>query len=180
MAPLNAHERGHGEQIAYHVAESTLGSVLLAWTPRGICLVTLGEPDELVADLAVRFPRATRTSTAEGPWIDAVVRMVDGGPAELPLDLRGTAFQERVWQLLRTIPPGETRTYTQLAAALGMPRGARAVASACARNAIAVAIPCHRVLRSDGGLSGYRWGVARKRALLEREGALQPALFADT
>jgi AraC family transcriptional regulator of adaptative response/methylated-DNA-[protein]-cysteine methyltransferase len=130
---------------------------------------------ELLSDLAARFPQAVLQAAEPDfkDWVGRVVAMVDH-PAEntglgLPLDIRGTAFQRRVWEVLRQIPPGQTRSYAQVAAALGTPAGGRAVAGACAANALAVAIPCHRVIASDGALAGYRWGLERKRRLLDKE-----------
>ncbi len=138
-----------------------------------MCAIFLGdEPEALVRALEDRFPRAELTGG--DPAFDAlvarVVALVDGrdGP-ELPLDLRGTAFQRRVWDALRRIPAGKTSTYAEIAAAIGEPTSSRAVAQACGANPVAVVVPCHRVVRSDGGISGYRWGVDRKRALLARE-----------
>ncbi len=180
MTPTAVRAGGAGVVIRFVVERSSLGLVLVGATDRGICAVTLGDdPDALAQDLARRFPRAARQPG--GPdmnaLVAAVLRLVEdpaAGAADLPLDVRGTAFQVRVWQALTKIPAGQTISYAQLAAAVGSPRGARAVAAACASNHLAVAIPCHRVVRGDGGLSGYRWGVARKRALLERERAGKP------
>ncbi|MQX37504.1 bifunctional DNA-binding transcriptional regulator/O6-methylguanine-DNA methyltransferase Ada [Roseospira navarrensis] len=171
---------GAGEVIDHAQADCRLGRVLVAATPRGLCAVAFGDDDgALVADLRARFPRATLQ--AGGPAARAVlptvVRLVaapeeggwDGAPDPPPLDLRGTAFQMRVWAELRRIPPGQTRTYAELAAAVGQPSATRAVANACGSNPVAAVVPCHRVVRSDGGLGGYRWGLARKRALLDGE-----------
>jgi AraC family transcriptional regulator of adaptative response/methylated-DNA-[protein]-cysteine methyltransferase len=167
-------EGGIDATIRYAVGDSSLGAVLVAATVTGICAILLGDDaEDLVADLRARFPKAALI--AADPAFDATVATVvqsverpDLG-IDLPLDIRGTAFQQRVWQALQTIPPGETRSYGQIAAALGQPGAQRAVARACAGNALAVAIPCHRVVRGDGDLSGYRWGMARKRTLLSRE-----------
>jgi AraC family transcriptional regulator of adaptative response/methylated-DNA-[protein]-cysteine methyltransferase len=160
--------------VHFAIAESALGAVLVAQSPHGVCAILMDDdPHALRADLQGRFPKA-RLIEAEAELHSVIARVVAfiEDPAvglDLPLDIRGTAFQQRVWQALREIPAGTTASYTEIAARLGSPRSVRAVAQACAANALAVAIPCHRVLRSDGGLSGYRWGVARKRELLERE-----------
>ncbi|MGQ3675809.1 methylated-DNA--[protein]-cysteine S-methyltransferase [Xanthobacter sp. TB0139] len=160
--------------IRFAVAQCTLGSVLVAQSRAGICAILLGDdPEVLMQELLGHFAHAQ--PLAEGAaFEDVVARVVDFVDAPkadlgLPLDLRGTDFQQCVWQALQQIPPGESVSYAELARRIGLPKAARAVAQACATNRIAVAIPCHRVVRSDGALSGYRWGVARKRALLERE-----------
>jgi AraC family transcriptional regulator, regulatory protein of adaptative response / methylated-DNA-[protein]-cysteine methyltransferase len=176
MTPTDYRSGGSRTAIRFAVAECSLGSVLVAATDRGVCSILLGDdPEVLVRDLQDRFPRADMIGgDAEfESTVAAVVGMVDA-PArglDLPLDVRGTAFQHRVWQALRTIPPGSTATYSEIAERIGAPQAVRAVAQACASNPVAVAIPCHRVVRTDGGLSGYRWGVERKRALLERDAA---------
>lgn len=165
---------GADTQITFAVGECSLGSILVAQSARGICAILLGEePERLLRDLQDRFPRATLLGGDPGfeRTIARVVAAVEA-PAhglDLPLDIRGTAFQLRVWQVLRDIPPGTTASYTDIARKIGAPTGARAVARACAANPLAVAIPCHRVVRTDGDLSGYRWGIARKRELLARE-----------
>ena len=176
MTPSAYRGGGAGEVILYAIAESALGQVLVAQSTRGICAITLGDqPAALVADLAARFPKAgiQPAEAALAQQIAAVVALVEqpGAGHDLPLDLRGTAFQRRVWQALQQIPPGQTASYAEIAAQIGAPTASRAVAGACAANALAVAVPCHRVLRADGALSGYRWGTARKAALLEREAA---------
>jgi len=160
---------GARETVWFHVAPCSLGRVLVAWTERGVCRVDLGDDDvALRRALTVALPRAQRIAAPAPAHLAAVLAGIDEGRAvDLPLDLRGTAFQERVWQALRDIPPGQRWSYAELAAAVGS--GARAVAGACAANVVAVAVPCHRVVRSDGSLSGYRWGVERKRALLRHE-----------
>jgi AraC family transcriptional regulator of adaptative response/methylated-DNA-[protein]-cysteine methyltransferase len=175
MVP-NAYRRGGGgEQIRFAVAQCSLGSILVAATARGVCAITLDdEPEALVRDLQDRFPRAQLLGgdAAFERTVAAVVGFVEA-PAhglDLPLDLQGTSFQLRVWQALRSIPAGETVTYGEIARRLGMPQASRAVGAAIAANPVAVAVPCHRVIRSDGSLCGYHWGIARKRALLEREG----------
>ena len=161
-------------QIRYAIDSCALGTILVAATPGGICAILLGDdPHALESDLQRRFPQARLTLA--GPEFDAVLAqsaaLVDAPHigVDLQLDIGGTAFQQRIWQALRLIPAGRTVSYAELAVIAGVPNGARAVAGACAANVLAVAIPCHRVVRSDGALSGYRWGVARKRALLERE-----------
>ena len=174
MAPAAYRKGGAGVEISYAVGPCTLGFVLVAATAQGICAILLGDdPDALVRDLKDRFPHAQLAAgdaEFEGR-VGAVIGLVDD-PARttvLPLDLGGTAFQQRVWQALRAIPPGATATYGEVARGLGEPRAVRAVARACGANPLAVAVPCHRVVRSDGSLSGYRWGVERKRELLRRE-----------
>jgi AraC family transcriptional regulator, regulatory protein of adaptative response / methylated-DNA-[protein]-cysteine methyltransferase len=174
MSPSRVRAGGAGETLVWIVAPCAFGLALVASSQRGICAVLLGDDESaLVADLQQRFPRAVlqRGARAFAADVRAVLACVDGAPADaaLPLDLRGTAFQLRVWRELQRIPAGSTVSYAELAARLGAPKGARAVASACAQNAVAVVVPCHRVVRGNGELSGYRWGVERKRALLERE-----------
>lgn len=168
--------RAGGDAIRVAVGRCSLGAVLVAATDRGVCAILLGDdPDLLRRDLRRRFPRARLIAGDRDmeALVARVVRLIEAPAvgADVPLDVRGTAFQQRVWQALREVPAGTTTTYTRLAERLGAPRAVRAVAQACASNAIAVAIPCHRVVRSDGALAGYRWGVERKRALLAREGA---------
>lgn len=162
--------RSGEKEVSYVVRPCSLGAVLVGWTARGVCEVGFADTDEAVtADLSSRFPRAVRVGSVP-QWVDDLVSGVDRGRApDVPLDIQGTAFQQRVWQELRRIPAGETRSYAAVATAIGEPGAARAVARACATNAVAVLVPCHRVVRADGGLSGYRWGVARKAALLGRE-----------
>lgn len=174
MKPGIFRRGGAGERIRYAVGRCSLGVILVAATARGLCTISLGDdPATLVDELAARFHRAEFVDDdAEFERVvAAVVAFVDepGRELPLPLDVRGTAFQERVWQVLSRIPAGTTMSYAALASAIGQPRAVRAVARACAANTLAVAIPCHRVVRNDGGLSGYRWGVERKRALLARE-----------
>ncbi|WP_211169206.1 bifunctional DNA-binding transcriptional regulator/O6-methylguanine-DNA methyltransferase Ada [Aromatoleum toluvorans] len=167
---------GARQQIRFAVGECSLGAILVASTERGVCAILIDDdPDVLVRDLQDRFPRADLIGgDADYERVVAtVVGFVEapGLGLDLPLDVRGTAFQMRVWQALQAIPAGETVTYTDIANRIGAPKAVRAVAGACAANRLAVAIPCHRVVRSDGGLSGYRWGVERKRRLLAREAA---------
>jgi AraC family transcriptional regulator of adaptative response/methylated-DNA-[protein]-cysteine methyltransferase len=174
MTPRAYRAGGEGMVIRFGVGTCSLGAVLVAATQKGICAVSLGdEAEPLVQDLQDLFPAAELIGGDQTfeQWMAAVVGFVEIPRVglDLPLDIRGTAFQQRVWQALREIPLGETATYGQIAAALGLPKAHRAVAAACAANKIGVLIPCHRVVRTDGGLSGYRWGVARKRDLLSRE-----------
>ena len=177
MTPTAYRAGGAGEAIRYAAGPCSLGTVLVAVSGRGVCAILLGDdPAPLEADLAARFSRATRTADpALAGLLAEVVRLVDtpsDAPAlSLPLDIRGTAFQRRVWEALQAIPPGQTASYSAVAASLGSPRATRAVAAACAANRLAVAVPCHRVVASGGGLAGYRWGVERKRRLLAKEGA---------
>lgn len=174
MSPSAFRAGGARERVRFAIDRCTLGVLLVAATDRGVCAVSLGdEPAPLVEALRARFPRAERVArdAAFSELVAAVVALVDdpAAGASVPLDIRGTAFQLRVWGALRAIPPGETVSYQQLAEAIGAPTASRAVARACGANPVAVAIPCHRVVRKDGALSGYRWGAARKRALLSRE-----------
>lgn len=179
MSPRAYRAHGAGEEIRFAVGQCALGAILVAASARGLCAIALGdEPEALVRELQERFASATLIGGDAGfeHWVARVVGFVEAPQLglDLPLDVRGTAFQQRVWAALQRIPPGETATYAEIAARIGMPRAVRAVAGACAANVLAVAIPCHRVVRTDGGLSGYRWGVVRKRALLELEGAPVP------
>jgi AraC family transcriptional regulator of adaptative response/methylated-DNA-[protein]-cysteine methyltransferase len=167
---------GAQTEIRFAIGDCSLGSILVAQSERGVCAIFMSDdPEALVRELQDRFPNAKLVggdATFE-QTVAKVVGFVESPSVglDLPLDVRGTAFQQRVWQALRNIPLGSTASYTEIAARVGLPRGARAVAQACAANSVAVAIPCHRVVRTDGSLSGYRWGVERKRALLERERA---------
>jgi len=179
MTPGDYRAGGAGQEIRYATGGCSLGVILVAQSLRGICAILLGDDAAaLVHELEGRFPRARLVAAGAGfaAVLDAAIRLVEepGAGLGLPLDLRGTAFQQRVWQALQRIPAGSTTTYTEVAQQLGMPRAVRAVAHACASNAVAVAVPCHRVLRRDGSLAGYRWGLARKRALLEREADTPP------
>jgi AraC family transcriptional regulator of adaptative response/methylated-DNA-[protein]-cysteine methyltransferase len=174
MTPAAYRRRGAQMQIGYTTVESALGRALIAATERGVCAVILGDDDAtLERGLRAEYPAAevARDDAALRPWVEAVLARMEGpGPhPDLPLDVRASAFQQRVWQELRAIPWGSTRSYGEVAQALGQPTAARAVARACATNPVAVVNPCHRVVASGGGLGGYRWGVERKRALLERE-----------
>lgn len=174
MTPSAWRAGGAGETLRVTTAPCSLGHVLVASTDRGLCTIELGDdPDALVSGLTARLPHATlvRDDPDHAAHVAAVVALVED-PArglDLPLDVRGTAFQQRVWAALRRVPCGTTVSYAELATALGRPSASRAVAGACAANTLAVAIPCHRVVRGDGSVSGYRWGVSRKRALLARE-----------
>jgi AraC family transcriptional regulator of adaptative response/methylated-DNA-[protein]-cysteine methyltransferase len=160
--------------IQFDVGSSTLGCVLVATTHRGVCAILLGDsPRAVTRELRERFPaaRLVRSAKPSGPALRQVIELVEGGRAalDLPLDPVGTEFQRRVWDALHRIPAGSTASYTDIARRIDAPTSFRAVAQACGANPLALAIPCHRVVRSDGGLSGYRWGIARKKALLDRE-----------
>jgi len=178
MTPTDFRAGGARADIRFAVGECSLGSILVAASARGVCAILLGDDaDALVDDLQRRFPRAALTG-GNRPFERTVARVVgfidrlEDHPAarlDLPLDVRGTAFQQRVWDALRAVPAGSTTTYAELAARIGSPRSARSVARACAANPIAIAIPCHRVVRQDGALAGYRWGIERKAALLKKE-----------
>jgi AraC family transcriptional regulator, regulatory protein of adaptative response / methylated-DNA-[protein]-cysteine methyltransferase len=176
MTPASYRKGGEGMVINYTVADTSLGKVLVAATQRGVSAVYLGESEKALAEeLREEYPKAQilRASNGNEGWLKEVVRRVEGNAPsmELPLDVLATAFQRRVWQELQKIPRGATRTYTQVANSLGKPRSVRAVARACATNPVSVVVPCHRVIRSDGALAGYRWGLSRKEKLLEREAA---------
>lgn len=174
MTPGDYRAGGAGALVHFAVGACSLGSVLVAQTAKGICAILLGDdPGPLVDELQDRFPRAELVGGDEAfdQTVARVVALVDAPASrfDLPLDVRGTAFQQRVWRALREIPPGQTVSYAELASRIGQPRAVRAVAHACASNPVAVAIPCHRVVRRDGGLAGYRWGIERKQRLIERE-----------
>jgi AraC family transcriptional regulator of adaptative response/methylated-DNA-[protein]-cysteine methyltransferase len=174
MTPAAYRRGGKGMRISYTIAASQLGRLLVAATPRGVCAVSLGDADtDLEAGLRREYPAAAigRDDEGLGVWLAAILDHLDGRlpVLNLPLDLQGTAFQWRVRALLQAIPYGETRSYGELARELGNPGAARAVARVCATNPVALAIPCHRVVRGDGDEGGYRWGVQRKHALLARE-----------
>jgi AraC family transcriptional regulator, regulatory protein of adaptative response / methylated-DNA-[protein]-cysteine methyltransferase len=176
MKPRDYRAGGANQEIRFAIGECSLGSILVARSERGICAILIGDdPDALARDLQESFPQARLIGGDEEfeAWVAWVVGFVEA-PAlglDLPLDVRGTAFQQRVWRALQEVPAGATATYSEIAGRIGAAKSARAVAQACAANALAVAIPCHRVVRTDGGVSGYRWGVERKRALLAREAA---------
>lgn len=174
MTPGAYRKGGAGAVIRFAVGQCSLGAILVAATGKGICAIAFGDdPDALVRGLQDQFPKAELVGgdPAFEATVARVVGLVEapGQKCDLPLDIRGTAFQQRVWQALRALPPGATASYRDIAAAVGAPAAVRAVAGACAANTLAVAIPCHRVVRSDGALSGYRWGIDRKAALLRRE-----------
>jgi AraC family transcriptional regulator of adaptative response/methylated-DNA-[protein]-cysteine methyltransferase len=180
MTPTEFRRGGSGASVRFAAGECTLGSILVAASDKGICAILLGDdPDVLARELQDLFPNAALAAgDAEfEEWVAKVVGFVDAPQIglDLPLDVGGTAFQQRVWRALREIPAGSTVSYAAVAAAIGAPGAARAVAMACAANSLAVAIPCHRVVRTDGAVSGYRWGVERKRALLDRERHAAPA-----
>ncbi len=174
MTPATYKRGGAGARMRYAVVSSALGLLMVAATERGVAFVALGDGEAgLVAALRAEFPKADieRDGGTLGEWTASVLRLVDGHEpdAELPLDVRATAFQWRVWRELMAIPAGETRSYSQIAAALGNPKAQRAVARACATNRVALVVPCHRAVREDGGLGGYRWGLGRKERLLTVE-----------
>jgi AraC family transcriptional regulator, regulatory protein of adaptative response / methylated-DNA-[protein]-cysteine methyltransferase len=174
MTPTQFRTGAADEEIHFAVGQSSLGAILVATSKKGVVSILMGEdPDALVRSLQDRFPKACLVG-ADKDYEQLIARVVGlvespGSEADLPLDIRGTAFQQRVWQALRKIPAGRTATYSQIARRIGLPKAVRAVAGACAANNIALAIPCHRVIRNDGALSGYRWGVDRKRVLIDRE-----------
>lgn len=174
MTPAAVRTGGTAADMRFAVGNCSLGSILVAASKIGVTAIFLDDdPEVLVRNLEDRFPNATLTR-GDRDFEDVVAKAAGlieapGQALDLSLDISGTIFQQRVWQALRSIPPGTTATYSEIAALIGMPKAVRAVAAACAANKIAVAIPCHRVVRNDGSLSGYRWGVARKRALIARE-----------
>lgn len=176
MTPARYRAGGDGEDVRWSLVDTALGQALVATTERGICMVELGEDGvALETRLRAEFPRARLQRVDAGrdeflaPRVRAVADALAGNEVRVPLALVGTAFQKRVWDALMKIPRGQTRSYAELAASLGAPRAARAVANACAHNRVAVVVPCHRVVRGDGSLGGYRWGVDMKRGLLARE-----------
>ena len=181
MTPASYAKGGKGAEIAYDIVDSPLGRLLAAATHQGICFVSLGDHDNpLVEALETEFPAANairRDSAAIGTALEQLVAYLAGETPhlDLPLDVRATAFQRRVWQELIAIPYGETQTYSEIAARLGLPKGQRAVGRACATNPVSLVIPCHRALRKDGQLGGYRWGVQRKEALVSRESEARSA-----
>lgn len=174
MRPGEYRQGGSGQRIRFAVGQCSLGAILVACSGKGVCAILLGdEPEPLVQQIQQRFGQAELVGADaefEG-WVAQVVGMIEapGLGLQLPLDIRGSLFQQRVWQALRQIPPGTTASYQDIARQIGAPTASRAVAGACSANWLAVAIPCHRVVRADGGLSGYRWGVERKASLLRRE-----------
>lgn len=176
MRPASYMRGGRGERIAYAFTDSALGRMLIAATKKGLCALRFGDDDALIQGLRSEFPHATLIEDRRAivPYIRPVLDHLSGRHAhlDLPLDVRATEFQQRVWGALRQIPTGQTRSYRQVAEMIGEPTAVRAVARACASNPVALVVPCHRVVRANGKLSGYRWGVGRKRALLERERTL--------
>jgi AraC family transcriptional regulator of adaptative response/methylated-DNA-[protein]-cysteine methyltransferase len=176
MTPATYRKGGKGMKIGYTIAKSPLGKVLVAATERGVSAVYLGDPENsMIAELREEYPRAEITPATDSfqRWVREIVQRIEGKQprVELPLDLQATAFQRRVWQELQRIPRGRTRTYSQVARYLGQPKAARAVARACATNPVSIVVPCHRVIREDGTLAGYRWGLSRKEQLLAQERA---------
>src|SRR6266481_2993257 len=176
MTPATYRKGGKDMKIGYAIAKSSLGKVLVGATERGVSAVYLGAAEaKLVEELREEYPKAEITAAGDSfeRWVKEIVQRVEGNPPrlELPLDLQATAFQRRVWQELQRIPRGSTRTYTQVARALGSPKSVRAVARACATNPVSIVVPCHRVIREDGSLAGYRWGLSRKEQLLAQERA---------
>ena len=174
MTPTRVRNGGDGTDVRFAVADTSLGALLVAESDKGICAVALGDdPDTLVRDLQDRFPKACLIGDDDvfQRRVAEVVGLVEhpGRGVELPLDIRGTAFQQKVWAALRRIPAGQTLSYAELAERIGDPKAVRAVAGACAANSLALLVPCHRIVRTDGALSGYRWGTERKRVLLQRE-----------
>jgi AraC family transcriptional regulator of adaptative response/methylated-DNA-[protein]-cysteine methyltransferase len=173
MSPAQYRKGGAGLEIRYAIVDSVLGGVLVARTEKGVCAVLLDDPERLADHLAAEFPGAelTRDDESVRPWAAAIVEAVAGHvvTSPVPLDLHGTDFQRRVWAELQRVPLGQTATYAEIAARIGRPSATRAVANACGSNHAAVVVPCHRVVRTDGGLGGYKWGVERKRALLASE-----------
>ena len=176
MTPGQYRRGGAGAAISYTIVDSALGRLLVAATEKGVCRISLADDDAtLEGTLASEFPRAERTRDDDTlqAWVGIVASVVCGetpdASAELPLDVRGTAFQRRVWEALRQIPRGETRTYMEIADTIGQPSATRAVANACGKNPTPVVVPCHRVVRSDGGMGGYALGVERKKKLLQQE-----------
>lgn len=176
MTPATYRKGGLGMRLGYTIAKSPLGKVLVAATERGVSAVYLGDDEvKLIAELREEYPRAEIALAKEvfQRWVREILQRIEGRPPhfELPLDLQATAFQRRVWQELQRIPRGRTRTYSQVARSLGRPSAVRAVARACATNPVSVVVPCHRVIREDGALAGYRWGLSRKEQLLATERA---------
>jgi AraC family transcriptional regulator, regulatory protein of adaptative response / methylated-DNA-[protein]-cysteine methyltransferase len=185
MTPATYGRGGQGMEIGYTTAPSALGQVLVAGTAKGVSAIYVGDSEEqLEATLRREYPAATISKNAAqiSRWVRQVVQHISGEQPDLdlPLDVKATAFQQRVWEALRQIPRGSTRSYSDLARAIGLPRGQRAVARACATNPAAIVIPCHRVVREDGGLGGYRWGIKRKEALLTAEAKAEKAGEGET
>jgi AraC family transcriptional regulator of adaptative response/methylated-DNA-[protein]-cysteine methyltransferase len=180
MTPSRYRKQGSGMTIHYTVASTPIGEMLLAATEHGVCSIHFGDkPETLQRELHTEYPKAEilRSDRKLGGQVKALRAIIQGKSAlTLPLDIQATAFQRRVWEELQAIPRGETKSYSKVAAGIGHPKAARAVARACAANPVAIAIPCHRVVREDGGMGGYRWGVERKKKLLSLEaGSEQPS-----
>jgi AraC family transcriptional regulator of adaptative response/methylated-DNA-[protein]-cysteine methyltransferase len=176
MTPATYRKGGQGMKIGYTIAKSPVGRVLVAATERGVSAVYLGDAENtMIAELREEYPRAeiARATDSFQRWVREIVQRIEGNQPrlELPLDLQATAFQRRVWQELQRIPRGRTRTYSEVARSLGKPKAVRAVARACATNPVSIVVPCHRVIREDGTLAGYRWGLSRKEQLLAQERA---------
>jgi AraC family transcriptional regulator, regulatory protein of adaptative response / methylated-DNA-[protein]-cysteine methyltransferase len=176
MTPATYRKGGQGMKIGYTIAKSPVGKVLVAATERGVSAVYLGDAENtMIAELREEYPRAEIAPATDSfqRWVREIVQRIEGKQPrlELPLDLQATAFQRRVWQELQRIPPGRTRTYSEVARSLGKPKAVRAVARACATNPVSIVVPCHRVIREDGALAGYRWGISRKEQLLAQERA---------
>jgi AraC family transcriptional regulator, regulatory protein of adaptative response / methylated-DNA-[protein]-cysteine methyltransferase len=174
MTPKTYQQQGQKTQIISSVVACSLGYLLVATTAKGICSVKLGDrPKELIQTLTEEFQQATiiRDDQRHQDWIKKILNLITGTESnpDLPLDIRGTAFQQQVWQALRKIPYGETKTYSEIAQDLGKPKAVRAIGNACGANPVALIIPCHRVVRNDGSLGGYRWGIERKQQLIEQE-----------
>lgn len=174
MTPASYAQGGRGAEIVYTFADCAFGRLLVAATAKGVCFLAFGEDETLAGELQAEFPAAKmieRDDALLAPAVNDILEYLSGSlpHVDLPLDLRATAFQRRVWQELLAIPAGETRTYREIAERLGLPKGQRAVGRACATNPVSLLIPCHRALRTDGGLGGYRWGLPRKEALLDLE-----------
>lgn len=173
MRPSTFKSGGAGKVIQYAFGTCFLGPVMVAATEKGICAIEFGEKEAILEGLEKRFPKAELQEAAPTfrGWVSAVTAFIDSPNKgeDLPLDIQGTAFQKRVWKALREVPPGETMTYGELAERMGIPKAVRAVAGACAANRLGVAVPCHRIMGKDGSLRGYRWGLDRKKALIERE-----------
>ncbi|MCE2473857.1 MAG: methylated-DNA--[protein]-cysteine S-methyltransferase [Anaerolineae bacterium] len=185
MTPSTYKKGGAGMTIFFSAVSCPLGWLLVAATDRGVCKVSLGDqPGPLIDDLSAEFDNAERLRDDDGLgfWVERIVAYLEGWQPDinLPLDLRATAFQLKVWRELQAIPLGETRSYSEIAAAIGQPSASRAVANACARNPVALLIPCHRIIRADSSLGGYRWGIERKRALLAAEKRYSNAADGDS
>ena len=183
MNPKTYQAGGKGERVTYALVDTALGRMLIAATDKGVCALRFGEDETLLEELKAEFSNAElqRDGVLLGPLIEEVEAHLEGTlpTLNLPLDVQATDFQKRVWRALQSVPYGETRSYAQLAEMIGQPKAVRAVARACATNPVALSIPCHRIVRSGGGLSGYRWGVERKERLLSREAAQVGGLFAS-